>query len=387
MSHAGTGDGRTAAAPIPFIDLQAQRARIAGPIDAAIAAVLRHGQFVMGPEIAQAETELAEWAGVRHAITCASGTDALWLALRALDIGPGDAVFVPAMSFAASAEAVALVGATPVFVDVAAADFNIDPASLAAAIAAVADDDELTARAVMPVDLFGQPADYGSIAEICGRHDLAIIADAAQSFGATLENRPVGCFGALTATSFFPAKPLGCYGDGGAVFTDDDELAALVRSLRIHGQGEGQYDNVRIGINGRFDTLQAAVLLEKLKIFADEIARRQVVAQRYRTGLHDVAAVPAVHADRTSVWAQYTLLVDDRDRLQAALRADGVPTAIYYPKPLNRQAAYADAPSAPGGTPVSERLAGQVLSLPMHPYLEPDVQDFIIARVRAGLAG
>jgi len=385
MSQPG-GDGKgSQATAIPFIDLQAQRARIAAPIDAAIAKVLQHGRFIMGPEIDRLEDELVAWAGARHAITCASGTDALWLALRALDIGPGDAVFVPAMSFAASAEAVVLVGATPVFVDVNGVDFNMDPESLTAAIDATREDDALTAKAVMPVDLFGQPADYDAIGEIAQREGLTIIADAAQSFGATLRNRPVGSFGDITATSFFPAKPLGCYGDGGAVFTNDDRLAETMRSLRIHGQGANQYDNVRIGINGRFDTLQAAVLLEKLKIFADEIDRRQVVAGRYRRDLADVARVPVVHPDRTSVWAQFTLVVEARDELQAALRRDGIPTAIYYPKPLNQQLAYSGAPSAPDGTPASDLLAQQVISLPMHPYLEPEVQDRIIAGVRTGL--
>jgi len=387
MSQPG-GDGKASqATAIPFIDLQAQRARIAAPIDAAIAKVLAHGRFIMGPEIDRLEDELVTWAGARHAITCASGTDALWLALRALDIGPGDAVFVPAMSFAASAEAVVLVGATPVFVDVDGVDFNMNPQSLAAAVEATRANDELTAKAVMPVDLFGQPADYDAIGEIAREEGLSVIADAAQSFGATLRNRPVGSFGDITATSFFPAKPLGCYGDGGAVFTNDDALAETIRSLRIHGQGANQYENIRIGINGRFDTLQAAILLEKLKIFADEIDRRQSVAGRYQQALADVAKVPVVHADRKSVWAQFTLVVEARDDLQAALRRDGIPTAIYYPKSLNQQLAYSGAPSAPGGTPTSALLAQQVISLPMHPYLEPEVQNRIIAGVRAGLGG
>jgi dTDP-4-amino-4,6-dideoxygalactose transaminase len=376
----------TDAAPsIPFIDLQAQRARIAPRIDAAIARVLAHGAYVMGPEVAQLEAALAEFAGVRHAISCSNGTDALILCLRALGVGPGDAVFVPAFTFAATAEAVLLVGATPVFVDVAEDDFNLDCASLEAAIDAVRKAGELRPRAVIPVDLFGQPADYRAIEAIAPRHDLAVIDDAAQSFGATYENRRVGTLAPMSATSFFPAKPLGCYGDGGAVFTDDDGLAELARSLRSHGAGADKYDNARVGTNARLDTLQAAILLEKLAIFPDEIVRRQQVADRYAAALGEVARVPALKPGRTSVWAQYTLVLERRDAVQARLKAAGVPSVVYYPRPLNAQTAYRGFPVAPGGAPASERLSASVLSLPMHPYLEPRTQDRIADLVLGAL--
>jgi dTDP-4-amino-4,6-dideoxygalactose transaminase len=370
---------------MPFIDLQAQRARIAPKIDAAIARVLAHGAYVMGPEVARLEAALAEFAGVRHAVACSNGTDALILCLRALGIGPGDAVFVPAFTFAATAEAVVLVGATPVFVDVAEDDFNLDCASLEAAVDAVRKAGELRPKAVIPVDLFGQPADYRAIDAVAGRHKLAVIDDAAQSFGATYENRRVGTLALISATSFFPAKPLGCYGDGGAVFTDDDGLAELVRSLRSHGAGADKYDNARIGTNARLDTLQAAILLEKLAIFPDEIVRRQQVADRYSAALGKVARVPALKPGRTSVWAQYTLVLRDRDAVQARLKAAGVPSVVYYPRPLNAQAAFRGFPVAPGGAPASQRLSAAVLSLPMHPYLEPATQDRIVDLVMGAL--
>ncbi len=370
-----------AAAPIPFIDLQAQRARIAPQIDAAISRVLAHGAYVMGPEVGELEAALGKFAGVGHAISCSNGTDALILCLRALGVGPGDAVFVPAFTFAATAEAVILVGATPVFVDVAEDDFNIDCASLEAAVEAVRKAGELRPRAVMPVDLFGQPADYRAIDALAGRHDLAVIDDAAQSFGASFENRRVGTLARLSATSFFPAKPLGCYGDGGAVFTDDDGLAELLRSLRSHGAGADKYDNARIGTNARLDTLQAAILLEKLAIFPDEIERRQRVADRYSAALSKVARTPRLKPGRTSVWAQYTLILENRDAVQASLKAAGVPSVVYYPRPLNAQTAYRGFPVAPGGAPVSERLSASVLSLPMHPYLDAATQDRIVEAV------
>jgi len=367
--------------PIPFIDLQAQRAPIADEIDDAIARVLAHGAYVMGPEVAALEAELARFAGVKHALGCGSGTDALLLALMAFDIGPGDAVFVPSFTFAATAEAVALTGATPVFTDVDADDFNMSLPSLAAAIDMIAQAGELRPRAVIPVDLFGQPADYAEITDIARTHSLKVIADCAQSFGATYRNRRAGAIGDIACTSFFPAKPLGCYGDGGAVFTDDDDIAEVLQSLRVHGQGADRYDNVRVGLNARLDTLQAAILLEKLKIFPDEIAARQRIANRYSDCLGDLAQVPQVHDDRSSVWAQYTLRLPDRDAVQTALRDNGIPTAIYYPIPLNEQIAYRDYPVSPTGTLVSNDLAREVLSLPMHPYLDEPTQDRIVATV------
>jgi dTDP-4-amino-4,6-dideoxygalactose transaminase len=370
--------------PIAFVDLKAQRQRLGARIDRAITRVVDHGGYIMGPEVKELEGKLARFAGAKHCVSCANGTDALALILMAWGIGPGDLVFVPAMTFVATAEPVCLLGATPVFVDVLEDSFNMDPASLEAAIAA-AKSGPGRPRAVIPVDLFGQPADYRALQPIADKHGLLLLADAAQSFGASLDNRRVGTFGPATATSFFPAKPLGCYGDGGAIFTEDDTLAELLRSLRVHGQGRDKYDNVRIGINGRLDTLQAAVLIEKLAIFEDEIEQRQRVAARDNAALADVAAVPRLVRGATSVWAQYTLRVNERDRLMAACKAAGVPTAIYYPIPLSRQSGYRQFPLAPGGVPAAERRAAEVVSLPMHPSLAPETQDYIIETVRSAL--
>ena len=373
-------------APIPFVDVAAQRRRLGTRIDDAIARVLAHCQFIMGPEVAALEEQLASFCGARHALGCASGTDALLLALMAKGIGRGDAVICPAFTFCASAEAVVLVGATPVFADVDAATFNLDPAGLDAALAA-ARRAGLTPKAVMTVDLFGLPAAYDAIAPIAAAHGLVVIADAAQSFGAVYHDRRVGTLAPVTTTSFFPSKPLSCYGDGGAVFTDDDDLAALMRSLRIHGQGADKYDNLRIGINGRIDTIQAAVLIEKLAIFADELAARERIARRYDEALHAAVIVPRVPDGLTSVWALYTirLPLGVRDHVMAALAAQGIPTGVYYPKPLHRQTAYRQYPAAGNGLPVTDRLADEVLSLPMHAYLDEASQDRIIAAVRAAL--
>jgi len=373
-------------APIPFVDVAAQRRRLGARIDAAIARVLAHCQFIMGPEVAALEEKLAAFCGARHALGCASGTDALLLALMAKGIGPGDAVICPAFTFCATAEAVALVGATPVFADVDAATFNLDPTALEAALAA-ARRAGLTPKAVMTVDLFGLPAAYDAIAPIAAAHGLVVIADAAQSFGAVYHDRRVGTLAPLTTTSFFPSKPLSCYGDGGAVFTDDDDLAALMRSIRIHGQGADKYDNVRIGINGRLDTIQAAVLIEKLEIFADELAAREAIARRYDAALRDVAVVPRLPEGLTGVWALYTIRLPAgaRDRVMAALAAQGIPTGVYYPKPLHRQGAYRHYPVAGNGLPVTDRLADEVLSLPMHAYLDEATQDRIVAALRAAL--
>ncbi|HYE01192.1 MAG TPA: DegT/DnrJ/EryC1/StrS family aminotransferase [Alphaproteobacteria bacterium] len=373
-------------APIAFIDLAAQRRRLGERLDRAAIRVFDHGGYIMGPEVKELEAQLAAFSGVRHAITCANGTDALGLALMAKGVGPGDAVLVPTFTFAASAEVVAWVGATPVFVDVLPDTFNIDPSSLQRGVAA-ARDAGLVPRAVIPVDLFGQPADYDAVGAIAAREGLWILADGAQSYGATYRGARVGAIGEIATTSFFPAKPLGCYGDGGAVFTDSDDLAAVMRSLRVHGQGTDKYDNVRIGLNARLDTLQAAILIEKLAIFPEEIEARQRVAERYNDALADVAAVPLVAEGRTSVWAQYTLRIPGgaRDAVAGRLKAAGVPTAVYYPRPLHRQTAYAGYPVAGNGLPVADRLAGEVLSLPMHPYLDEGTQDRIVAAVRAAL--
>lgn len=370
---------------IPFIDLAAQRRRLGTRIDVAIGRVLEHGRFILGPEVTELETALAGFCGARYCVSCASGTDALALVLMAKAIKPGDAVFVPAFTFVATAEVVAWLGATPVFVDVLPDSFNMDPRSLEAAIAD-ATRQGLVPKAVIPVDLFGQPADYSSLQPMAEAHELFILADAAQSFGAVLDGRRVGTFGDATGTSFFPAKPLGCYGDGGAVFTDDGDLAAVLRSLRVHGQGANQYDNVRIGMNGRMDTLQAAILIEKLGIFEDEILARQRIARRYNDALRHVAQVPALLDGATSVWAQYTLVLDNRNAVAAACEAAGIPTAIYYPLPMSKQIGYRQFPTAPDGVPVSEDLAGKVLSLPMHPYLDEATQDHIIETVTAASA-
>jgi dTDP-4-amino-4,6-dideoxygalactose transaminase len=368
---------------IPFIDLASQRVRLGAAVDEAILRVVDHGGYIMGPEVAELEADLAAFCGAKHVISCANGTDALGMVLMAKGLKPGDAVFCPSFTFAATAEVVAWFGATPVFVDVHEDTFNIDAASLELALA-TARKLNLRPVGVIPVDLFGQPADYDAIESICAREGLWMLSDAAQSFGAVYRGRKVGTIGDATSTSFFPAKPLGCYGDGGAIFTDDDELAATLRSIRVHGQGSDKYENVRVGLNGRLDTIQAAVLIEKLKIFPSEVEARDKVAHRYNELLGDVAVVPEVPAGSTSVWAQYTLRIPGHDRasLQAALKGEGVPTAVYYPKPLHRQTAYSGYPSAGNGLPVSERLAAEVVSLPMHPYLTEDVQDRIVAAVR-----
>ncbi|MGB3042686.1 MAG: DegT/DnrJ/EryC1/StrS family aminotransferase [Xanthobacteraceae bacterium] len=371
---------------IPFIDVAAQRQFLGGKIDAAVSRVLEHCLFINGPEVAQLEADLAAFTGAKHVIACASGTDALLMVLLARGIGPGDAVICPSFTFCATGEVVALLGATPVFADVNEETFNVDIASLKSAIS-VAHKQGLKPKAIIPVDLFGQPADHDLIAELADAENLFVLDDAAQSFGATYKGRQLGTFGIATATSFFPAKPLGCYGDGGAIFTDDEEFAAVLRSVRVHGHGSDKYDNVRLGLTGRLDTIQAAILIEKLKIFPDEIVARNRVAVRYNERLADVAIVPRVAANCTSVWAQYTIRIPGgtRDAFSAKLKAKGVPTAIYYPKPLHRQTAYRMYPSAEGGLPASDRLSDEVISLPMHAYLDSPIQDRIIEAVREAL--
>jgi dTDP-4-amino-4,6-dideoxygalactose transaminase len=379
---------RVAEKPLPFIDVAAQRRRLGAAVDQAVARVLAHCQFIQGPEVRELEAALAAFCGARHAIACASGTDALLLALMAWQIRPGDAVICPAFTFCATAEVAALLGATPVMADVLPDTFNLDPQSCERAVA-TAKRLGLKPRAIIPVDLFGLPADHDAINAIAVAHGLLVLDDAAQAFGAAYKGRKLGALGSAAATSFFPAKPLGCYGDGGAVFTDDDDVAARIKSLRVHGEGTDKYDTVRIGITGRLDTIQAAILIEKLKIFPEEIVARNVAAARYSAALADVAIVPHAGHQSTSVWAQYTLRLKPgrRDGLAAALKAQGIPTAIYYAKPLHRQAAYSGFPVVDGGLPVSEQLAEEVISLPMHAYLEPPVQDRIIEAVRRALAG
>src|ERR1700682_1562671 len=376
------------AEPVPFIDLGAQRRRLGKSIDEAVSRVLTHCQFINGPEVTQFEAALAAFSGARHVVTCASGTDALLMVLMAKGVGGGDAVFCPSFTFSATGEAVALTGATPVFVDVDEATFNMDAGALKRGIA-TAKRLGLKLKAVIPVDLFGQSADHDSIGAIAAAEGMFVLDDAAQAFGASYQGRRLGTFGLVTATSFFPAKPLGCYGDGGAIFTDDAQLAADLRSIRVHGQGCEKYDNVRLGLTGRLDTIQAAVLLEKLKIFEDEIAARNVVADRYARGLGNLVTVPHLAAGCTSVWAQYTICLPegiDRDGFAADLKAQGIPTAIYYTKSMHQQPTYRDFPVADGGLPASQSLSSDVVSLPMHAYLDEPTQERIIKAVRGAIS-
>jgi dTDP-4-amino-4,6-dideoxygalactose transaminase len=379
---------------IPFIDLAAQQARIRPAIDTAIARVLAHGAYVMGPEVRELEARLAAFGAAPRALTCANGTDALALPLLAWDIEEGDAVFCPGFTFAATPEVIPWTGATPVFVDILPGTYNLDPVHLEAAIHAVLTQGRIRPAAVIAVDLFGQPADYPAIAAICRRYGLKLIADSAQAFGATLNgHHPIHWADAAT-TSFFPAKPLGCYGDGGAILVKDDALWDRLDSLRVHGKAvpgdraagdhDPKYLNARIGMNSRLDTLQAAILLEKLTIFEDEIAARQVIAARYAAGLAEVClSVPSVIGGGVSTWAQYVIEHRNRDGLAAHLKAQGIPTAVYYPVPMHRQAPYARYPQGPGGLPVSDAKAQNVLALPMHAYLEPETQDRIVDAIRA----
>jgi dTDP-4-amino-4,6-dideoxygalactose transaminase len=374
--------------PIPFIDVAAQRQRLRAAIDQAVSRVLDHCQFINGPEVTQLEADLAAFTGAKHVVGVASGTDALLMVLMAKGLGPGDAVLCPSFTFCATGETVALTGATPVFVDVDEATFNIDAASLQRGIAA-AKRLGLKPKAVIPVDLFGQSADHDAIATVAAAEGLFVLDDAAQGFGASYKGRRIGTFGLATATSFFPAKPLGCFGDGGAILTDDAGLAEALRSIRVHGQGSDKYDNVRLGLTARLDTMQAAILIEKLKIFDDEIAARDKVADRYAKGLADVVTVPKLADGCTSVWAQYTIRLPkgtDRDGFAGALKAQGVPTAIYYPKSMHQQSAYRHFPVADGGLPVSERLSADVISLPMHAYLDQPTQERVIAAVRGAVS-
>lgn len=361
---------------LQFIDLQAQFRDIQKEVEDAVLNVLRGGRYIMGPEVAELEGELARFAGTRHCISCASGTDALVMALMAKGIGPGDAVFTPPFTFVATAEAIATVGATPVFVDVDPATFNIDPDKLGEAVGRVRDQATLEPRGIIAVDLFGLPADYERINAIAQGSGLFVIEDAAQSFGARSGNSRAGSLAEIGCTSFFPAKPLGCYGDGGAIFVDDDEIDSVLRSIRVHGQGSEKYDNVRLGLTGRLDTVQAAVLLVKLKRFEQEIEERQRVAAAYGSAIREAGLpleTPQVPDGMLSAWAQYSVLArsaPERSAMMEALKAAGVPTMIYYPKPLHLQQAFAGLGHGQGDFPVSEDLASRIFSLPMHPYLD-----------------
>jgi len=390
-----------------FIDLAVQQKRIKDKIDAHIAAILDHGKYIMGPEIGILENRLADYVGVKHAIGCASGTDALLMALLASQIGPGDAVFTSPFTFIATAEVVSLLGATPVFVDIDPQTFNIDPGKLQSAIQAIKNNDPsihplpttkfvpgsptkvIKPRGIIAVDLFGLPADYSRLDTIAEEQGLFVIEDAAQSFGAELNGKMACAFGNIGCTSFFPAKPLGCYGDGGMVFTDDNRLAEILGSLRVHGKGHHKYDNIRIGVNGRLDTIQAGILLAKFDIFPDEIERRRQIADRYTALLNPLSNIqtPAISEGYQSAWAQYSILALDaqhRTDLQNQLKAAGIPTAIYYPTPLHLQSAFSDLGYQKGDFPISEESAERIFSLPMHPYLAKEDQQKI-AEVIASL--
>lgn len=379
---------------IPFIDLGAQRERIGAAIEAGVKRVLDHGAYIMGPEVKRFEADLATFAQSKHALSCANGTDAIELILLALGVGEGDAVFVPSFTFVATAEVVPMTRAEPVFVDIDAKTYNIDPVKLEAAIEAVIKEGRLKPAAIIAVDLFGQPADYPAIAKIAEKYGLPVVSDAAQGFGGTIDGKQSLNWAKATATSFYPAKPLGCYGDGGAVVTNDDALLDRLISYRVHGGAtaadaanfahEAKYLNVRIGMNSRLDTIQAAVLVEKLAIFAEEIELRQAVARRYNAGLDGfVSSVPYVKAGFISTWAQYTIEHENRDGLQAALREKGIPSAVYYPIPLHQQPGYAAFTSGPRDLSVSEAKSKTVISLPFSPYLSAETQDEIISAIKA----
>ena len=387
---------------IAFIDLAAQQKIIRSRIDTGISRVLDHGQYILGPEVAEFEKKLSEFVGVQHCIGVSSGTDALLVALMAKGIGPGDAVFTTPFTFIATSEVISLLGATPVFVDIDPQTYNIDPAKLELAIKAVDSNDhsiyplprnngqknaKFTPRAVIPVDLFGLPADYDRIMKLAKQHELFVLEDTAQGLGGIYKGRQAGSLAHMAATSFFPAKPLGCYGDGGAILTDDDELASLSRSIRVHGKGIDKYDNIRIGLNARLHTLQAAILLPKLEVFPKEIEERQRVANRYSSGFSgcDKLTIPHVPDGYQSVWAQYTLLAENRSAVQKQLIEKGIPTAVYYGRPLHLQAAYSGLGYHSGAMPVAERVSQQVFSLPMHPYLEDQEIDRIVAAVLAAM--
>ena len=365
-----------------FIDLAAQRKRLGARLKAAIDAVVEDGRYILGPQVGEFEKKLAACVGAKHCIACANGTDALLLPLYASGVGPGDAVFVPSFTFAATAEVVALAKAEPVFVDIDPDSYNIDPAGLEAAIAMVKAEGRLTPRAVIPVDLFGLAADYPAVEAIARREKLLVIEDAAQAIGGSAGGKMCASFGDVASTSFYPAKPLGCYGDGGAMFTNDDALAERLRSFAFHGKGETQYDNIHVGLNSRLDTLQAAILIEKLAIFEEEMVARERVAQRYADGLSGFVKAARAPAGMRSAWAQYAIETPRRDALKAHLQQRGIPSMIYYVKPLHRQVAYRQFPVAPGGLPVSESLPERILCLPMHPYLSTSDQDRVIDTIR-----
>lgn len=365
-----------------FIDLKAQQARIKDKIDQNIQNVLAHGRYIMGPEVKELEQKLADFAGTTYGVGCASGTDALLMPLMAYDVGPGDAIFTVSFTFIATAEVVQLLGATPVFVDIDEKTYNIDYTKLEEAIIRVKNEGKLNPKGIIPVDLFGQPADYDEINAIAKKHGLFVLEDAAQGFGGIYKGKRAGSLADVAGTSFFPAKPLGTYGDGGMIFTDDKNLYEKLLSIRVHGQGTDKYNNIRIGINGRLDTLMAAILLPKADIFEEEIGLRQEVANRYNKMLGQVVKTPYVKDDNTSAWAQYSILHPKRDQILAGLKKDGIPSAVYYPKPLHLQDAFSGLGYKYGDMPVSEKIAGEVFSIPMHPYLAESDQVIITDAIK-----
>lgn len=374
-----------------FRDLQKQYQSLKHEIDHAISQVLTAGNFISGQQVTDLEAQLAAYTGTKHCITCANGTDALTLALMVLQIGPGDAVFVPDFTFFASGETPAYEGAVPIFVDVEEETFNMSPASLEQAILQVKREGKLTPKVVIAVDLFGQPANYPKIRKIADQYGLLILEDGAQGFGGRIKEQRACSFGDISTTSFFPAKPLGCYGDGGAIFTDKEEWAALLRSYRVHGKGTNKYDNVRIGVNSRLDTLQAAILRVKLKAFQEyELEAVNRVAKRYTQALKDMVQTPQIQEDFYSSWAQYSILLENeemRDGLQTYLKEQGIPSMIYYPKPMSGQTAFQGMDCVKVEMPVAKELCRRVLALPLHPYMEEGEQDWVVSKIREFLKG
>lgn len=370
---------------IALNDLNRQYERIQTEINQAVSGVLAHGKYIMGPEVTLLEQRLAEYVGSRHAVTCGSGTDALLMTLMAWGIGPGDAVFTTPFTFIATAETARLLGAVPVFVDIDPATFNLNAELLEPAIQK-AKNKGLTPRAVIPVDLFGLPADYARILAVANQYGLLVLEDAAQSFGAVYSGKRAGHLCNAAATSFFPSKPLGCYGDGGAVFTDDSDLYEKLKSIRVHGQGASKYDNIRLGINGRLDAIQAAVLLVKLGVLDSELAMRQSAAERYTNGLERAVVTPRIPEHCRSSWAQYSVLAKDgkeRGEMQDRLLSKGIQSAIYYPKPLHLQGVFSDLGYVPGDMPVAEEISSRIFSLPMHPYLNSEEIDAVILALKS----
>lgn len=369
---------------IPFIDLETQTQRIKSDIEKAIDKVVQHSGFINGPEVFEFENQLSNFSQVDHVISCANGTDALELVLRAWQLSADDIVVVPAFTFAATAEAVCAIGATPVFVDVDPETFNMSPEKLEEALQVLKKSNQ-EPKAIISVDIFGQPADYNRIENIAEKHNIKLLVDAAQSMGATYSGKSVGSFGDVTATSFFPAKPLGCFGDGGAILTNDQALANRIRSIKSHGQGKHKYDHVRFGKNSRLDTIQAAILIEKLKIFSDEIERRNAVACYYNKVLSGHVQTSKISPDVISSWAQYSFLTDNRDNVARVCQHHGIPTQVYYPKPLDQQQAYEKYARTDIPTWCSEEISKKILSIPMHPYLKKETQDYIVSVIQEAL--